>query len=186
MKLFNVKKSQLVIKAAHPHKGRPGRQGGSAPGRGRQKPAPLGSIVPSIRMKIIDTSVSPPKWKTIAEGIDAPVPIQKVIKQHNLQGVWVFDSYGDKRYESIDTSYQTKKSSMEPYLAISPRMTEHEREGNKNRIKQLEAVADEDEIEQERAAHEGLRNRQPQAAISEQNKTTPQENLQYYGKFSGR
>lgn len=79
-----------------------------------------------------------------------------------------------------------RKADFDAYLAISPRMSNHERYGNNERLKQLEKDDDKRRAEAKRAAQEQMRNRQPQAAVSEQNKLTPQENLQYYGNLSGK
>ena len=93
---------------------------------------------------------------------------------------------GDKLPKHTKDFKPVKKSDFDAYLAISPRMSAHERYGNSERLKQLAKDDDKRRAEAQRAAKEQMRNRQPQAAVSEQNKTTIGENLQYYGNLSGK
>jgi len=78
-----------------------------------------------------------------------------------------------------------KKADFEAYLAVSPRMTTHERYGNNQRVKQLDKEEDKRRKEAQAAAVQSMKNRQPQAAVDEQGKEVPpQYQIQYQGKFS--
>jgi hypothetical protein len=75
-----------------------------------------------------------------------------------------------------------RKADFEAYLAVSPRMTQHERYGNKERLKQLDSVEGKRRKEGREAAVQSMKNRQPQAAVDEQSENvTPQYQIQYYG-----
>ncbi len=52
------------------------------------------NVVPGCYVKVIDESVDPPRWRTIAETAYTPRHINDVMKQHGLRSCWVFWTCG--------------------------------------------------------------------------------------------
>ncbi len=70
-----------------------------------QKPAAfdntwLGNTVTGARLQEIDSTVNPPKWKTLGECIDTPNAIARELQDPKYKGhdVWIRDAFGDRRY----------------------------------------------------------------------------------------
>ena len=62
---------------------------------------PIPVIHPGCKVKVIDESGPKPVWKTIGEYFDAPNPIRDLLIKNNLDGAWVFEATGDKRYVTL-------------------------------------------------------------------------------------
>ena len=50
--------------------------------------------------KVIDESATPPQWQTIARGYATKKVAQRLIKKHDLSGIWMIDDLGYKSYIS--------------------------------------------------------------------------------------
>jgi hypothetical protein len=66
------------------------------------KPAPLPIIDLGGRLRVIDDSTDPPRWKTICNLAPASeANAIKEMKRRGLRAAWLFDDIGDKRYLTI-------------------------------------------------------------------------------------
>lgn len=60
----------------------------------------LGNTVTQARLRIIDETQDPPRWKDVGSCMDTPNSIQAELKQAHYKGlhIWIFDAFGNKRY----------------------------------------------------------------------------------------
>lgn len=99
-----------------------------------RRPASLPIIHPGAKVQVIDDSLDPPRWVTLAEVPDTPRHIQEVLAAHDLKSAWARDALGDRRMVHRDPAWTgnpfvsdfKRNQKMKPWSELSVMKKTHE------------------------------------------------------------